>query len=88
MKEGEREGGRKEVGGRKMGRGKGERLMGEEEEGQGGKKARKFLSVICLYFSSAEGMQKVKDKMKPFDWTYTTDYMGSLSNISGGTLEV
>ena len=31
-----------------------------------------------------EGLQKVKDTIQPFDWTYTTDYKGTLSSSEGG----
>lgn len=33
---------------------------------------------IALYRS--EGLEKVKDKVKSFDWTFTTEYSGSYNN--------
>ncbi len=30
------------------------------------------------FFDRKEGLQEVKDKVKPFDWTFTTPYEGTL----------
>ena len=37
-----------------------------------------FLLPVCT--CSSEGMAKVKDVVKPFDWTFTTSYMGTVSS--------
>ena len=38
--------------------------------------------------SSVEGMKEVKEVVKPFDWTFTTNYMGTVSSKGGPQLEV
>lgn len=35
-----------------------------------------------------EGLKKVKESVQPFDWTYTTDYKGSLSHQKEEAIEV
>ena len=37
---------------------------------------------------STEGMAKVKEVVKPFDWTFTTNYMGTISSKGGTKFEV
>ena len=37
---------------------------------------------------SAAGLQEVKEVVKPFDWTYTTDYKGTLSTDGKAAFEV
>ena len=34
------------------------------------------------------GLKKVESVVKPFDWTYTTDYKGTLSSRAGVSFEV
>ena len=38
-----------------------------------------FFSPLC----SAEGVSKAKEVVKPFDWTFTTNYMGTTSSRGG-----
>jgi len=46
------------------------------------------INLICHSYVRPEGMQEVKDKVKPYDWTYTTNYKGTLSSIADSTMEV
>lgn len=36
-----------------------------------------------FFLCSAEGVSKAKEVVKPFDWTFTTNYMGTTSSRSG-----
>ena len=36
--------------------------------------------------SSASGLKFVKESVKPFDWTFTTDYKGTLIPCGGSAL--
>ena len=45
---------------------------------------RQFLPLVISYCScSAEGVSKAKEVVKPFDWTFTTNYMGTTSSRGG-----
>ena len=34
------------------------------------------------------GLKEVKDVVKPFDWTYTTRYQGTLTSEENASIEV
>ncbi len=35
-----------------------------------------------------EGLEEVKDKVKPFDWTFTTHYQGTIKNKQDKVIKV
>lgn len=37
---------------------------------------------------SSAGLKEVKDVVKPFDWTYSTDYKGSVTSRGAAQFEV
>ena len=39
--------------------------------------------MIFFPLCSAEGVSKAKEVVKPFDWTFTTNYMGTTSSRGG-----
>ena len=39
--------------------------------------------ISCYCSCSAEGVSKAKEVVKPFDWTFTTNYMGTASSRGG-----
>ena len=43
-----------------------------------------FLTQKYVSCCRTEGLQEVKDKVKSFDWTYTTDYKGTLAGATPG----
>ena len=52
-----------------------------------------FESCWCFscqpfYPCRSEGLQEVKEKAKPFDWTYTTSYKGTLSSTADVSFQV
>ncbi len=44
--------------------------------------------VKLILVARTEGLQKVKESVKPFDWTYTTNYRGTLSSTKDVSFEV
>ena len=47
-----------------------------------------FFYIVVVFVDRMEGLHEVKDNMKPFDWTYSTDYKGTLSTVTSATMEV
>ena len=45
-----------------------------------------FVSWRAVF--SAAGLKEVKDVVKPFDWTYSTDYRGTVTSRGLAQLQV
>ena len=45
-------------------------------------------AYVCVCVFSVEGLKKVKEVVQAFDWTYTTDYKGTLSHLKEEAIEV
>lgn len=45
-------------------------------------------SFIAVFLDRAVGLMEVNESIKPFDWTYTTDYRGTLTSKGGASFQV
>ena len=43
---------------------------------------------MCINIHREEGLKEVQDKVKSYDWTFTTAYKGSMRNSTGAEIRV